>query len=39
MTALADRFPSLTRHWQVLRESWRLQNERDQHVRPRADAP
>jgi hemolysin D len=37
MTTLADRFPGLTRHWQVLRESWRLQNERDRHVRPRAE--
>ena len=29
MTALADRFPALGRHWSVLREAWRMQNEAD----------
>lgn len=27
MSALADRWPGLARHWQVLREAWALENE------------
>jgi hemolysin D len=27
MSALADRFPTLSRQWRVLRESWRMQND------------
>ena len=37
MTALAERFPTLARHWQVLRESWREQNLADEAFRPRAE--
>ncbi|AQR75702.1 HlyD family type I secretion periplasmic adaptor subunit [Sphingomonas sp. LM7] len=35
MASLADRFPNLTRHWTVLRESWRLQNDAETRARPR----
>jgi len=35
MSALADRFPTLARHWQVLRESWAEQNLADKAFRPR----
>lgn len=34
---LAARFPALTRHGAVLRESWRFQNEADAAARPRSD--
>lgn len=34
---LATRFPTLTRHIEVLRESWRMQNEADAKARPRSD--
>ncbi|HEX8125217.1 MAG TPA: HlyD family type I secretion periplasmic adaptor subunit [Allosphingosinicella sp.] len=34
MTAVADRFPNLSRHFAVLRESWRNQNEADRNRRP-----
>lgn len=37
MSMLAERFPTLARHWQVLRESWRWQNEADKAFRPRAE--
>lgn len=37
MSALADRFPTLARHWQVLRESWRAQGAADAQARPRAE--
>lgn len=37
MTALAARFPTLARHWQVLRESWREQNLADKAFRPREE--
>lgn len=34
---LAARFPSFARHVDVLRESWRLQNEADGQAKPRSD--
>jgi len=34
MSAIADRFPNLTRHLAVLRESWRNQNDADRNRRP-----
>ncbi|HEX8306931.1 MAG TPA: HlyD family type I secretion periplasmic adaptor subunit [Allosphingosinicella sp.] len=34
MSAIADRFPNLSRHFAVLRESWRKQNEADRNRRP-----
>lgn len=34
---LAARFPSLARHVDVLRESWRMQNEADGKAKPRSD--
>jgi hemolysin D len=37
MSALADRFPTLARHWQVLRESWRDQTLADKAFRPREE--
>jgi hemolysin D len=37
MNALAARFPTLARHWQVLRESWRDQNLADKAFRPREE--
>ena len=37
MNAFADRFPTLRRHWQVLRESWRLQNLSDSQASARAE--
>lgn len=37
MASMADRFPNLARHWSVLRESWRLQNEADGRTKPRDD--
>lgn len=35
MSVVADSFPTLTRHWNVLRESWRNQNEADRAFKPR----
>jgi len=35
MSALADRFPTVARHWQILRESWRDQDLADKAFRPR----
>jgi hemolysin D len=29
MSVIADRFPTLARHWSILREAWRQQNEAD----------
>ncbi len=37
MNMIADRFPTLARHWQVLRESWRDQNEADKVFKPKAE--
>jgi len=37
MSFLANTFPTLARHWQVFRESWRNQNEADQAFRPKAE--
>lgn len=37
MSALANRFPAMARHWQVLRESWRAQGEADKAFRPRQE--
>lgn len=37
MNLFADRFPALARHWQVLRESWRDQNEADKAFKPKAE--
>lgn len=37
MNILSDRFPTLARHWQVLRESWRDQNEADKTFKPKAE--
>ena len=37
MNILAERFPTLARHWQVLRESWRAQNEADKAFKPKAE--
>lgn len=31
----ADRFPALAKHWQVLRESWRIQDKADAAFRPK----
>ena len=36
-SVLAARFPALSRHVALLRESWRLQNEEDAAARPRTD--
>ncbi|MGB7371159.1 HlyD family type I secretion periplasmic adaptor subunit [Erythrobacter sp.] len=35
MSALADRLPTLSRHWNALRESWRDQNAADKAFKPR----
>ncbi|MCW3847965.1 HlyD family type I secretion periplasmic adaptor subunit [Sphingomonas sp. LB-2] len=35
--SFATRFPTLTRHWQVLRESWAAQNKAVKAQRPRTD--
>lgn len=37
MSMIADRFRTLARHWQVLRESWRDQNEADKTFKPKAE--
>ncbi|MGV3555289.1 MAG: HlyD family type I secretion periplasmic adaptor subunit [Croceibacterium sp.] len=37
MSALAERFPALSRHWHVLKESWRAQNLADKAFRPREE--
>lgn len=37
MSYLGDRFPATTRHWNVLRESWRSQNAADREFRPKAE--
>jgi len=37
MNLFAERFPTLARHWQVLRESWRAQNEADKAFKPKAE--
>ncbi|WP_404333524.1 HlyD family type I secretion periplasmic adaptor subunit [Sphingomonas sp. MMS12-HWE2-04] len=37
MASMADRFPGLARHWHVLRESWRWQNEAVKTARPRSE--
>jgi hemolysin D len=37
MNILAERFPTLARHWQVLRESWRAQNKADKTFKPKAE--
>ena len=38
MTAwVADRFPTLARHWSVLRASWVMQNKADRNKRPLSD--
>lgn len=37
MTAIAERFPTLSRHVSVLRESWRQQNEADRNRKPREE--
>jgi hemolysin D len=38
MTAwVADRFPTLAKHWAVLRTSWGMQNEADRNKRPISD--
>lgn len=37
MSGLADRFPTLTRHLRVLRESWRMQDESDRNAKPVSD--
>ncbi|HEU0135248.1 MAG TPA: hypothetical protein VFR28_10525, partial [Allosphingosinicella sp.] len=34
MSAVAERFPTLTRHLAVLREAWRNQNHADRNRRP-----
>lgn len=34
MSALADRLPGLSRHWAILREAWRRQNEADRTAQP-----
>ena len=36
-TAIDARFPTLSRHCALLRESWRLQNQHDADARPRTD--
>jgi len=35
MNLIADRFPTLARHWDVLIQSWRNQNEADRAFKPR----
>jgi len=37
MSLFAERFPTLARHWHVLRESWRWQNEADKAFKPKAE--
>lgn len=37
MNLFAERFPTLARHWAVLRESWRWQNEADKAFKPKAE--
>ena len=37
MSWLADRFPTIARHWHVLRESWRNQSEADRAFKPREE--
>lgn len=37
MNIFAERFPTLARHWQILRESWRAQNEADKAFKPKAE--
>ena len=37
MSLFAERFLTLARHWQVLRESWRAQNEADKAFKPKAE--
>lgn len=37
MNILTDRFPTLARHWQVLRESWRDQSEADKVFKSKAE--
>ncbi|PSJ40788.1 HlyD family type I secretion periplasmic adaptor subunit [Allosphingosinicella deserti] len=37
MSVIADRFPSLARHWAVLRESWREQSQSDRTRRPQEE--
>jgi hemolysin D len=37
MSFLANTFPTLARHWQVFRESWRNQNEADLAFKPKAE--
>ena len=37
MNILAERFSTLARHWQVLGESWRWQNEADKAFKPKAE--
>lgn len=34
---MIDRFPSLGRHWAILRESWRRQDESENAAKPRSD--
>jgi hemolysin D len=35
--SFAERFPTLARHWQVLRESWRMQDEAERDRKPVSD--
>lgn len=35
--SFADRFPSLARHWAILKESWRNQDEAEGKAKPRSD--
>jgi hemolysin D len=37
MSAPADRFPTLSRHWRVLRESWRMQDDAERTRKPVSD--
>jgi hemolysin D len=37
VSAIAERFPTFARHWSVLADSWRLQNEADRQRRDRSD--
>lgn len=37
MSAIADRFPSFTRHLRIFKEAWRQQNDADDKVKPRSD--
>src|SRR5690606_40793983 len=37
MSALADRFPALAKHWQILREAWENQNLADKAFKPKSD--